>query len=97
MASSGSKKKLALRFVVPPELEQGVYATIAHVHGTEFDHTITFYHPITPAHLERPVALEARAVARVTIPRGVMDSFINALQEHRRKINEAEAAGTSEE
>ena len=92
MAASSSKKEVKLELVLPPELEKGVYSTVAKVHATQWDYVITFLQPIMPVKEgPPPVTLEARAVARVVIPKGFLGLLIDALQTARKNVEAADA------
>jgi hypothetical protein len=81
MATPKTTKQVKLEFVLPPELERGVYATVAQIRATPWDYIITFFQPIMPVGEGLPPdTVEARAVARVVVPKGFIGLLISALQ-----------------
>jgi hypothetical protein len=98
MPASAKSKKASLNLAVPPELQHGVYATIATVQPSPWDYAITFYHTIAPPGAGQPIsAVQAEAVARVVVPRSVMGSLIKALQSSMARVEEEDPqAGETE-
>lgn len=92
MADISSTKDVKLEFVLPPELEKGVYATVAQVRATPWDYTITFFQPIMPAAEGTPPdTMQAQAVARVLVPKAFIGSLIDVLQTVRKNVEAADA------
>lgn len=64
------------------------------------DFIITFYEQFVPPSSDdsqAPSKVEARGVARVVIPKGVMGGIIDAFQTVQRKAAESDAAEGAEE
>ncbi len=92
MADPSSTKEVKLEFVLPPELEKGVYATVVQVRATPWDCIITFFQPVMPAtEGPPPDTMQAQAVARVLVPRAFIGPLINVLQTVRKNIEAADA------
>jgi len=98
MATPATTKEVKLEFVLPPELEMGVYATVAQVRATPWEYIITFLQPIMPVGEGLPPdTVEARAVARVLVPRGFIGLLIGALQTAQKNLEAADADKASVE
>jgi hypothetical protein len=98
MATPSTTKEVKLEFVLPPDMEQGVYATVAQVRATPWDYIITFLQPIMPVgEGPPPDTLEARAVARVLVPRGFIGPLIDVLQTAQKAVEATHADKASAE